>query len=182
MTGFTTFFTGLSGAGKSTIAELLKRRLEERESRPVSLLDGDLIRRLLSSELGFSKEHRDLNVRRIGYVASEITRHGGIVLCSPIAPYDAIRKEVRAMVEPLGGFVLVHVSTPLAICEKRDPKGLYAKARAGLIPAFTGVSDPYEAPADAEVVIDSTALPPEAAVTEILGFLDRKGLLSRRGR
>ncbi len=181
MNGFTIFFTGLSGAGKTTIAELLKCRLEEREVRPVSLLDGDLIRRMLSSELGFSKEHRDLNIRRIGYVASEITRHGGIALCSPIAPYDAIRKEVRAMIEPLGGFVLVHVATSLEICEKRDPKGLYKKARAGLIPVFTGVSDPYEVPADAEVVIDTVVLSPEAAVTEIFRSLERRGVLSRRG-
>lgn len=181
MTGFTIFFTGLSGAGKTTIAGLLKSRLEERESRRVSLLDGDLIRRTLSSELGFSKEHRDLNIRRIGYVASEITLHGGIAICSPIAPYDAIRKEVRAMIEPLGVFVLVHVATSLEVCEKRDPKGLYAKARAGLIPFFTGVSDPYEAPTDAEVVIDTAVIMPGEAVTEILRFLERRGGLIHRG-
>ena len=180
MSGFTIFFTGLSGAGKTTLAGLLKSRLEEREGRPVSLLDGDRVRQLLSSELGFSKEHRDLNIRRIGYVASEITRHGGIALCSPIAPYDAIRKEVRAMIEPLGAFVLVHVSTPLEVCEKRDPKGLYAKARAGLIPTFTGVSDPYEVPRDAELVLDTAALTPEEAVTRILRDLESRGLLSRR--
>src|SRR3954469_20805776 len=161
--GMTVFFTGLSGAGKSTIANVLMIKLLEMGGRPVTLLDGDLVRKHLSSELGFSKEHRDLNVRRIGFVASEITKNGGIAICAPIAPYDAVRKEVRELIAPLGGFVLVHVATTLDVCERRDAKGLYAKARAGIIPAFTGVSDPYEEPGDAEVVIDGGATPAEAA-------------------
>src|SRR5207253_4722945 len=130
--GLTVFFTGLSGSGKSTIANVLLARLLEMGGRPVTLLDGDIVRRHLSSELGFSKEHRDINIRRVGFVASEITKNGGIALCAPIAPYDATRREVREMVESGGGFVLVHVSTPLEVCEARDRKGLYAKARAGL--------------------------------------------------
>jgi sulfate adenylyltransferase len=151
--GFSVFFTGLSGSGKSTIANALLVKLLELGGRAVSLLDGDLVRKNLSSELGFSKEHRDLNIRRIGYVASEITKAGGIAICAPIAPYDETRKAVRAMVDSTGGFILVHVDTPIDICEKRDRKGLYAKARLGLIPEFTGVSDPYEEPEDAEIVI-----------------------------
>ena len=127
-------------------------KLLEMGGRPVTLLDGDLVRKHLSSELGFSKEHRDINIRRIGYVASEITKNGGIAICAPIAPYERARKEVREMIEPLGGFILVHVATPIEVCEERDRKGLYAKARAGLIKEFTGVSDPYETPAKAEVV------------------------------
>src|SRR5207302_11023524 len=132
----------------------------ETGGRPVTLLDGDLVRKHLSSELGFSKEHRDINIRRIGYVASEITKNGGIAICAPIAPYDALRREVRAMVEPLGGFILVHVDTPLEVCEQRDRKGLYAKARAGIIPEFSGISDPYEEPLDAESVIDTETSTP----------------------
>ena len=143
--------------------------------RPVTLLDGDLVRRNLSSELGFSKEHRDINIRRIGYVASEITKNGGIAVCAPIAPYDAVRKDVRAMIEPVGGFVLVHVDTPLEVCEQRDRKGLYAKARAGIIKEFTGISDPYEAPADAELAIDTTALTPDEAAQRIILHLDEGG-------
>lgn len=154
--GFTVFFTGLSGSGKSTMAVALRARLLELTGRPVTLLDGDLVRKHLSSELGFSREHRDLNILRIGYVASEITRHRGIALCAPIAPYDAVRKQVRRMIEPLGGFVLVHVATPLDVCEQRDRKGLYAKARAGLLPQFTGVSDPYEPPDDAAITLDTS--------------------------
>ncbi|MGH9343818.1 MAG: bifunctional sulfate adenylyltransferase/adenylylsulfate kinase, partial [Terriglobia bacterium] len=142
--GFTVFFTGLSGSGKSTIANVLRVKFLEIGGRPVTLLDGDVVRKNLSSELGFSKEHRDINIRRIGFVASEITKNGGIAICAPIAPYDSIRKEVRGMIQPHGGFILVHLSTPLETCEKRDRKGLYAKARAGTLPQFTGVSDPYE--------------------------------------
>ncbi len=172
--GFTVFFTGLSGSGKSTLAKGLMTKLLEIGGRPVTLLDGDIVRKNLSSELGFSKEHRDLNIRRIGFVASEITKNGGIAICAPIAPYDAIRKEVRFLIERLGGFILVHLSTPLATCEERDRKGLYAKARAGIIPNFTGVSDPYEAPDDAEVVLDTTDLRPEEAIQEILLRLERE--------
>jgi sulfate adenylyltransferase len=176
MSGFTVFFTGYSGAGKSTIAELLVSRLREL-GRTVTLLDGDQVRRHLSSELGFSREHRDLNIRRIGFVASEVTRHGGAAVCSPIAPYDAIRREVRSMIAPLGGFLLVHVATPLETCERRDPKGLYRKARQGAIPAFTGVSDPYEPPSDAEVVVDTTTVPAAEAAERILRALRDRGFL-----
>ena len=177
--GFTVFFTGLSGSGKSTIANALLVKLLEMGGRPVTMLDGDLVRKNLSSELGFSREHRDLNIRRIGYVASEITKAGGIALCAPIAPYDATRKHVRALVESGGGFILVHVATPLEVCETRDRKGLYAKARAGLIPEFTGISDPYEEPTDAEVVIDTSAFQPEEAANQIVLFLERLGFIGR---
>ena len=173
--GFTVFFTGLSGSGKSTIANALLVKFLEFGGRPVTLLDGDLVRKNLSSELGFSKEHRDVNVRRIGYVASEITKNGGIAVCAPIAPYDAVRKDVRATIEPVGGFVLVHVATPLAVCEQRDRKGLYARARAGVIKEFTGISDPYEAPDDAELSIDTAALTPDEAAQRIVLHLEKAG-------
>jgi sulfate adenylyltransferase len=176
--GITVFFTGLSGSGKSTIANVLLVKFLEMGGRPVTLLDGDLVRKHLSSELGFSKEHRDINIRRIGFVAAEITKNGGIAICAPIAPYDAIRKELRAMVEPGGGFVLVHTSTPIEICEQRDRKGLYAKARAGLVQHFTGVSDPYEAPADAEVVIDTIETSAEQEANRILDYLRSQGYLA----
>jgi sulfate adenylyltransferase len=149
--------------------------------RPVTLLDGDLVRKHLSSELGFSKEHRDINIRRIGYVASEITKNGGIAICAPIAPYDAVRKQVRAMIEPFGGFVLVHVATPLETCEERDRKGLYAKARAGLLKEFTGISDPYEKPDDAEVVINTAELTPEETAQQIVLHLEREGFIGVNG-
>ena len=175
--GFTVFFTGLSGSGKSTIANVLLVKLLELGGRSVTLLDGDVVRKNLSSELGFSKEHRDLNIRRIGYVASEITKHGGIAICAPIAPYDRTRKDVRALIDPVGGFLLVHVATPLEVCEARDRKGLYAKARAGLVKEFTGISDPYEAPADAEVVIDTTDITPAEAAQQILLYLEAEGFV-----
>ncbi len=173
--GFTIFFTGLSGSGKSTLARILQVKFLEMGGRPVTLLDGDLVRKHLSSELGFSRAHRDINIRRIGFVASEITKNGGLAICAPIAPYDATRKAVRAMIEPLGGFVLVHLSTTLEVCEQRDRKGLYAKARAGLVPEFTGISDPYEPPDDAEVVIDTADLTPEEAAQKIVLHLKREG-------
>lgn len=176
--GFTVFFTGLSGSGKSTIANVLMVKLLEMGGRPVTLLDGDLVRKHLSSELGFSKEHRDINIRRIGFVASEITKNGGIAICAPIAPYDATRKDVRRMVEPGGGFVLVHVATPLEVCEQRDRKGLYAKARAGIVKEFTGISDPYEPPDDADVVIDTTEMTPEEAAQQVLLHLEREGYIA----
>ena len=176
--GFTVFFTGLSGSGKSTIANVLLVKFLELGGRPVTLLDGDLVRKHLSSELGFSKAHRDVNIRRIGYVASEITKNGGIALCAPIAPYDAVRKDVRSMVQPLGGFVLVHVATPLAVCEERDRKGLYAKARAGIIKEFTGISDPYEEPADADITIDTTRLSAEEAAQQIVLHLEKEGYVA----
>ncbi len=173
--GFTVFFTGLSGSGKSTIANVLLVKFLELGGRPVTLLDGDVVRRHLSSELGFSKEHRDLNIRRIGFVASEITKNGGIAVCAPIAPYEAVRQDVRRMIEPLGGFCLVHVATPLEVCEQRDRKGLYAKARAGLVKEFTGISDPYEAPPQAEVVIDTSAVSPAEAAQAIILCLEKAG-------
>jgi sulfate adenylyltransferase len=176
--GFTVFLTGLSGAGKSTIANVLLVKFLEMGGRPVTLLDGDIVRKHLSSELGFSKEHRDINIRRIGFVASEITKNGGIAICAPIAPYDSVRKEVRAMVEPGGGFVLIHVATPLEVCEQRDRKGLYAKARAGLVQQFTGISDPYEIPPDADVAIDTTGITAEEAAEKILAYLAEEGFVS----
>ncbi len=175
--GVTIFFTGLSGSGKSTIANALITKFLEMGGRPVTLLDGDLVRKHLSSELGFSKEHRDINIRRIGYVASEITKNGGIAICAPIAPYNATRQAVRQMIEPFGGFVLVHASTSIEVCEQRDRKGLYAKARAGIVKEFTGISDPYEAPTDAEVVIDTAKLSPEEAAQTILLHLEREGFV-----
>lgn len=175
--GFTVFFTGLSGSGKSTIANVLRVKFLEMGGRPVTLLDGDIVRKNLSSELGFSREHRDINIRRIGYVASEITKNGGIAICAPIAPYDSIRKEVRSAIQPLGGFILVHLATPLETCEGRDRKGLYAKARAGILPQFTGVSDPYESPTDADVTIDTSDVTPEEAAQEVFLHLEREGYI-----
>lgn len=175
--GFTIFFSGLSGAGKSTIANVLMTKFLEVGGRPVTMLDGDLVRKHLSSELGFSKEHRDINIRRIGYVASEITKNGGIAICAPIAPYDATRKDVRALIEPVGGFILVHLSTSVDVCERRDRKGLYAKARAGILKEFTGISDPYEEPTDAELHINTAELSPEEAAQEIILHLEREGFI-----
>jgi len=179
--GVTIFFTGLSGSGKSTIANVLLTKFLETGGRPVTILDGDLVRKHLSSELGFSKEHRDINIRRIGYVASEITKNGGIAICAPIAPYDAVRRHVREMVEPFGGFVLVYVATPVETCEQRDRKGLYAKARAGIIKEFTGISDPYEVPEKAEVVINTADLSPEEAAQEIILHLEQQGFIGVNG-
>ncbi len=175
--GFTVFFTGLSGAGKSTMARALAARLMEMGGRSVTLLDGDIVRRHLSSELGFSKAHRDINVRRIGFVASEITKNRGIAICAPIAPYAQTRRDVRTMIEAVGGFVEIHVATPIETCEARDRKGLYAKARAGLIPEFTGVSDPYEVPEKPELAIDTTGLGIDDAVQQILLKLEYEGYL-----
>ncbi len=175
--GLTLFFTGLSGSGKSTIANALLVKLLEIGGRQITLLDGDIVRKNLSSELGFSKEHRNLNIERIGFVASEITKNGGIAVCAPIAPYRATRRKVRQMVESFGGFVLIYVSTPLEVCEKRDRKGLYAKARAGLIKDFTGINDPYEAPKKAEVVVDTQKLSPELAAQRIIVKLENMGYI-----
>jgi sulfate adenylyltransferase len=173
--GFTVFFSGLPSSGKSTLANVLLVKLLEMGGRPVTLLDGDLVRKNLSSELGFSREHRNLNIQRIGFVAAEITKNGGIAICAPIAPYDAVRKEVRALVEPVGGFLLVHVATPIEVCEQRDRKGLYAKARAGIVKEFTGISDPYEVPADAGFVVDTTERSPEECVQDLILHLEREG-------
>ena len=176
--GFAVFFTGLSGAGKSTIAGVLLAMLEEKGSRGVTLLDGDIVRRHLSSELGFSREHRNLNVTRIGFVAAEIVKHRGVAICAPIAPYAAARRQVRSMVEEQGGFVEVYVSTPLEVCETRDRKGLYAKARAGLVQGFTGIDDPYEIPERPEIEIDTRTESAEAAAERILAFLAGQGYLA----
>lgn len=169
-TGSVVFFTGLSGSGKSTIARALAQRLQAAGERTVTLLDGDHVRRLLSSGLGFSKEDRETNIRRIGWVASLIAASGGDAVCAPIAPFDSTRREVRAMA-PAGSFILVHVSTPLSVCEARDRKGLYARARTGQIPEFTGISSPYEVPADADLVINTAEVGVDAAVSAIMDAL-----------
>ncbi len=175
--GFTLFFTGLSGSGKSTLAKIIYGKLVEGGRRPATLLDGDIVRQNLSSELGFSKHHRDLNIRRIGYVASEITKNGGIAICAPIAPYTETRRAVREMVEDRGAFIEVHVATPLEVCEARDRKGLYAKARKGIIPEFTGISDPYELPERAEIKIDTANVSPMEAAQEIYLYLVKEGYI-----
>jgi sulfate adenylyltransferase len=175
--GFVLFLTGLSGSGKSTIARDLRDVLTERGDRRVSLLDGDLVRHLLSAGLTFSREDRDLNIARIGFVAAEIARHGGIAICAPIAPFASARARVREMVSEVGDFLLIHVATPVEVCEARDRKGLYAKARAGLIGQFTGVSDPYEEPTDADLVIDTSLLTEQEAVAAVLRLLTSGGWL-----
>lgn len=175
--GFTVFFTGLSGSGKSTIANALMVKLMEMGGRPVTLLDGDVVRKHLSSELGFSKEHRDINIRRIGYVASEITKNGGIALCAPIAPYAATRRQVRQMIEEVGAFIEVHVATSLEECERRDRKGLYKLAREGKIKEFTGISDPYEAPETPELRIDTEGQDVDACAQTVLLKLEGMGLI-----
>ena len=175
--GLTLFFTGLSGSGKSTLARILYGRFIEEGRRPATLLDGDIVRRNLSSELGFSRAHRDLNVRRIGFVASEITKNAGVAICAPIAPYASTRRAVREMVEEHGAMVEIHVSTALEVCEARDRKGLYAKARRGLIADFTGISDPYEVPENPEIRIDTSYLSPAEAAQEIYLYLLREGYL-----
>jgi sulfate adenylyltransferase len=175
--GFTVFHTGLSGSGKSTIAQVLVSRFLEMGDRPVTLLDGDIVRRHLSNELGFSKEHRDINVRRIGFVASEITKNRGIAVCAPIAPYRRSRRQIREMIEQYGGFIEVHVATPLEVCERRDRKGIYAKARAGLIKGFTGIDDPYEPPENPAVRVDTTDIDPDKAAQEVLLELQRQGYI-----
>jgi len=176
--GFTVFFTGLSGSGKSTIANALMVKLLEDGRRPVTLLDGDVVRKNLSSELSFSKEHRDLNIQRIGYVASEITKNGGIAICAPIAPYAATRRYVRDLIEPLGGFLEIHVATSLEECERRDRKGLYKLAREGKIKEFTGISDPYETPENAELVIQTEELSPDLAAHRVVLALESMGYIS----
>jgi sulfate adenylyltransferase len=176
--GFVLFLTGLSGSGKSTIARDLRDLLAERGDRRVSLLDGDLVRSLLSAGLTFSREDRDLNIARIGYVAAEIARHGGIAICAPIAPFAAARERARQMVSEVGDFLLIHVATPVEVCEQRDRKGLYAKARAGLIKQFTGVNDPYEEPTDALLVLDTSVLSREEATAKIMTMLITGGWLA----
>ncbi len=177
--GLVLFFTGLSGSGKSTLARALHDVILEQGERTVTSLDGDVVRRNLSAGLTFSKEDRETNIRRIGWVAAEISRHGGVAICSPIAPFDSTRKQVRAMVDDAGGaFVLIHVATPLEECERRDRKGLYAKARRGEIPEFTGISSPYEEPEDAAVRVDTTGRTIEDALDDVLAYLRSEGYLS----
>ena len=175
--GFTVFFTGLSGSGKSTIANALMVKLMEMGGRPVTLLDGDVVRKHLSSELGFSKEHRDINIKRIGYVASEITKNGGIAICAPIAPYTATRRAVREMIEAFGAFIEVHVATSVEECERRDRKGLYKLAREGKIKEFTGISDPYEVPAKAEIVVDTENVDVDHCAHLVILKLEQMGLI-----
>jgi sulfate adenylyltransferase len=178
--GLVVMFTGFSGSGKSTLARALAEHLTATTDRTVSLLDGDDVRRLLSSGLGFDRAARDLNVRRIGYVASEVARHGGTAICAPIAPYAESRAAVRAMVEPLGDFVLVHVSTPLEECERRDLKGLYARARSGEVAQFTGISDAYDVPTDADHTVDTSTVSPAQALDGVVAYLTKGGWLSVR--
>ncbi len=175
--GFTVFFTGLSGSGKSTVANALMIKLMEMGGRPVTLLDGDVVRKHLSSELGFSKEHRDINIKRIGYVASEITKNGGIAICAPIAPYTATRRAVREMIESYGAFIEVHVATSIEECERRDRKGLYKLAREGKIKEFTGISDPYEAPTKAELVLDTQGVEVDHCAHQVILKLESLGLI-----
>jgi sulfate adenylyltransferase len=175
--GLVIFLTGLSGSGKSTIARGLRDALSERGDRSVSLLDGDLVRELLSAGLTFSRADRDLNIARIGFVATEVARHGGIAICAPIAPYAEARARARSMVREVGDFLLVHVATPVQVCEARDRKGLYAKARAGVIGNFTGVSDPYEEPTDAELTIDTSVMSRQQSVDAVLRLLITGGWL-----
>ena len=175
--GLTVFFTGLSGSGKSTVARALMIKLMERGERPVTLLDGDIVRKHLSSNLGFSKEDREINVRRIGFVASEITKNGGIAICAPIAPYESSRRFNRELIGSFGGYIEIHISTPIEVCEDRDRKGLYAKARAGQITGFTGIDDPYEVPENPSMRINTTEVSPEEAVQEVLLHLEKEGFL-----
>lgn len=179
--GLVIFFTGLSGSGKSTLAQALRDRILEHGIRAASLLDGDDVRRTLSAGLGFSPQDRETNIERIGWVAAEIGRNGGLAICSFIAPYDRTRRKARAMAECVGAdFVLVHVSTPLEVCEKRDRKGLYAKARRGEVKEFTGISSAYEVPQDADIVIDTSEPTLETALTEILDVLTARGYFGAR--
>ncbi len=175
--GFTVFFTGFSGSGKSTIANALMVKLMEMGGRPTTLLDGDIVRKNLSSELGFSKEHRDLNIRRIGYVASEITKNGGIAICAPIAPYATTRRAVREDIEQYGAFIEVHVATSIEECERRDRKGLYKLAREGKIKEFTGISDPYDVPVNAEIVVETENVDVDNCAHQVLLKLDSMGLI-----
>ncbi|GGH52416.1 bifunctional sulfate adenylyltransferase/adenylylsulfate kinase [Frigidibacter albus] len=177
--GFTVFFTGFSGSGKSTIANALMVKLMEMGGRPVTLLDGDVVRKHLSSELGFSKEHRDINIKRIGYVASEITKNGGIAICAPIAPYTATRRAVREMIEQYGAFVEVHVATSIEECEKRDRKGLYKLAREGKIKEFTGISDPYEVPESPELRVETENVDVDNCAHQVILKLESMGLIGR---
>ena len=175
--GVVVLFTGLPAAGKSTLSEAVLGMLQPRCNRPIHLLDGDALRREMSSDLGYARGDRDQHMQRVGSRAAELVRSDGVVLCALIAPYEAARRALRQCVETHGAFVLVHVSTPLAICEQRDPKGLYARARAGSLPHFTGVSDPYEAPADADLTIDTASMTAEQAGRTVVDYLRQRGLI-----
>lgn len=175
--GFTIFLTGLSGAGKSTLAKLLFVKFMEMRDRPVTLLDGDIVRKHLSSELSFSKKDREINVRRIGFVASEITKNRGIAICAPIAPYEESRHYNRELISQYGGYVEVYMSTPLEVCEQRDRKGIYAKAKQGLMKGVTGIDDPYIPPTNPELIIDTTELSPAEAAQEVLLYLEEQGYI-----
>ncbi len=175
--GFTMFLTGLSGAGKSTLSEQLAAKIRADHGREATVLDGDIVREMLSSGLTFSRADRELNIRRIGYVAGEVTRHGGICICAAIAPFRSARTEVRNRVGQFGGFYEIYVSTPLAVCEQRDPKGLYKKARRGEIKGFTGVDDPFEAPEKPELVVDTSKFSADESVRKILALLAKDGML-----
>jgi sulfate adenylyltransferase len=176
--GFTIFLTGLPSSGKSTLAKALFVKFMELRDRPVTLLDGDIVRKNLSSELDFSQEHRNLNVTRIGFVASEITKNGGIAICAPIAPYEESRRHNRELISRCGGYIEVYLSTPVEVCEQRDRKGTYAKARAGKISGFTGVDDPYEQPANAEIRLNTSELTPEEAAQAVLLYLEEQGYIA----
>jgi sulfate adenylyltransferase len=178
--GAALLITGYPAAGKTTLARALSARIEKDFGRAVSLLDGDEVRRLLSSELGYTREHRQLNCLRHAYIAAEACRHGGLAVCAMIAPYAADRAAMRQMVTKFGSFIEIHLSTPLVVCEQRDPKGLYARARAGKLTHMTGVDDPYEAPQKSELTLDGSRLPVERLVEEVVGFLIRKGLVRKQ--
>jgi len=175
--GFTLFLTGLSGAGKSTIAERLAGALRREHGREVTILDGDIVREMLSSGLTFSRADRELNIRRIGYVAGEVTKHGGICICAAIAPFRSARDEARARISQFGEFYEIYVATPLAVCETRDPKGLYKKARRGEIKGFTGIDDPFETPEKPELSIDTSKFTADEAVEKILSRVKKDGRL-----
>jgi sulfate adenylyltransferase len=175
--GFTIFLTGLSASGKSTISAKIMEVVERDYARPVTVLDGDIVREMLSSGLTFSRADRELNIRRIGYVAGEVTRHGGICVCAAIAPYRSARQEARSRIERFGAFYEIHVSTPLQVCEARDPKGLYRKARRGEIKGFTGVDDPFEAPERPDLTIDASRIQVDESVRRILALPTAASLL-----
>src|SRR5689334_4628736 len=175
--GAAILITGYPAAGKTTLARALSTQIERKFSRPVSLLDGDEVRRVLSSELGYTREHRQLNCLRHAYIAAEACRHGGLAVCAMIAPYAADRDEMRQMVTKFGSFVEVHLATPLVVCEQRDPKGLYARARAGKLTHMTGVDDPYEAPQKPELALDGSRLTVDELVEKIVSYLKKKRLL-----
>ena len=176
--GLTLFFTGLSGSGKSTIARIIYAKFIEEGHRAVTLLDGDVVRLNLSSELGFSRKDRLINVSRIAYVASEITKNRGVAICAPIAPYTVMRRNARNNIEQYGAFIEIHVATSLEECEKRDRKGLYAKARKGIIPEFTGISDPYDVPENPEIRVDTKGVSPMQAAQDVYLYLIREGYIS----